>query len=877
MPTDPERLRLAEDARREKNWKRWGPYLTGRQWATVREDYSADGDNWTSFPYEMSLARAYRWGEDGLLGITDRECRLCFSVALWNGRDPHLKERLFGLTNPEGNHSEDVKEVYFHIDGTPTSSYLKGLYRYPQCEFPYQKLRDLNRAAGRDKPEVEITDLGVFDDNKFWDITFEYAKAGPDDILIRVTCENRGPEPAELGVLPTAWFRNTWAWGADYEEGEWPKPSLSLSPDGGLLADHVKLGRFVLRAEDAPADGWAFTENETNPAVYGQQGDPAARYKDAFHDWICHDNTNKVGRDGGTKAALHYRLVVPTGGTHLLRFRLTPEAETAVESFADFDAIFAARIAECDQFYAADAVPNSEHEAVRRKAYAGLVWSNQFYYYVVKDWVEGDPVRPNPPAVRDHRKNAEWQHFFARDVLSVPDTWEYPAFFSWDLAFHMVTYAKIDSEFAKGQLSVLLREWYMNPEGNLPASEYYLGNVNPPVHAWACLRVWEIDGRRDRDFLEGAFQKLLLHFTWWMNRKESNGRGLFAGGFLGLDNIGVFDRTELRINGAKLQQADGTAWMGQFCICMLRIALELARGGHKSYEEMASKLFQNLLAISEALNHLDGTGLWCDEDGFYYDRLVPNDGKPQPMRLRSLVGFVPMFAVTTLHEDEIAPNFPEFEKRMLWFFKHQGGQYQSVPWLENRGEKPNRERLLALTGRGRLTRILRFMLDEEEFLSPHGIRSLSKYYLDHPYQFEGGHEVRYVPADMADGAFGGNSNWRGPVWIPLNFMIIESLEIYYRFFGDDFQVEMPTRSGRMMNLKQVAADLARRLCGIFLPGENGQRPCYDGDRRWADDPLWKDHLWLNEYFDGDTGRGLGASHQTGWTSLVATLLEQYPD
>ncbi len=880
IQSDAEEQRLAEDARRVKNWKRWGPYLSERQWATVREDYSADGDAWRYFPFEHSLSRAYRWGEDGLLGVCDRECRLCFALALWNGQDPVLKDRLFGLTNPEGNHSEDVKEVYFYLDATPTHSYLKALYRYPQAEFPYQRLRDENRSRGRHLPEYELADTGAFDGNRFFDVLAEYAKAGPDDILIRITAANRGPQPARLHLLPALWFRNTWSWGAAYDEGAWPKPHIAPAGPGAVVAEHATLGRLRLAADAGP-DGRppsiVFTENETNHELLDGSPNESPHTKDAFHAYIVHGRADAVSRAGGTKAAAVYVLDLPPGGQQILRLRLTAAADATDTPFADFDQIFADRIAEADAFYRAK-VPQGlppEEQAVSRQAYAGLLWSKQFYYYVVPDWVNGDARLPLPPEARARRINQDWQHLFSRDVLSVPDKWEYPWFAAWDLAFHMVPLARIDPYFAKQQLLLLLREWYLHPNGQLPAFEYNLSDVNPPVHAWACWRVYQIDGRRDQRFLERAFHKLLMNFTWWVNRKDVEGKGVFAGGFLGLDNIGVFDRSRPLPTGGYLQQADGTAWMGFYCTTMLAIALELALHD-RAYEDIASKFFEHFVQIADALNHLGGTGLWHEEDGFYYDQLKLH-GRSLPLRLRSLVGIIPLLAVHILDEEVLHWNLRAFQRRMSWFLHNRKDLLRHIAALEERGDAPRRQRLLALPSRQRLERALRYLLDEDEFLSPFGVRSLSRVYKDRPYEFraDGGerYTVRYVPGDMDSWDFGGNSNWRGPIWFPINYLLIESLERYHQYYGDSFRVECPTGSGRWTTLGGAARELAERLSRLFFARTGGRRPC-DGDEcRWTDDALWRDYVLFHEYFDGDTGRGLGASHQTGWTALIASLLE----
>ncbi len=888
---DPESARLAADAGREANWKRWGPYLAARQWGTVREDYSADGTFWDSFPHDHARSRAYRWGEDGLFGITDRECRLCLAPALWNGRDPILKERLFGLTGLQGNHSEDVKEVYFYPDATPTHSYLKAVYKYPQLEFPYDELVAENARLGRGKPEYELADTGVFDDDRYWDVFVEHAKASPDDILIQFTAANRGPEAARLWLLPTVWFRNTWGWGGRYQEGRWAKPRLTRL-NSGVLADHETLGRFHLSAEPGPGGPpeWVFTENETNrrrhpdsafdglatavrAAVGG--GRPA---KDAFHEYVVDGRRGVVTRDGGTKAAAIYVLDVPAGGEARVRLRLTAEADAPAGPFADFDRVFAERKAEADAFYAArleSDLPPAER-SVARQAYAALLWQQQFYHYVVPDWVDGDPTGPLPDEVRAGRRNTDWRHFFARDVVSVPDKWEYPAVFAWDLGFQMVSLARVDPDFAKGQLALLLREWYLHPNGQIPAYDYDLSSVNPPVHAWACWEVYLRSGRDDIHFLKRVYPKLLLNFNWWVNRKDAQGRNLFQGGFLGLDNVGVFDRSKPLPGGGHLEQADGTAWMGFFCTCMLAMSVELARHD-PAYEDMASKFFEHFVQIAEALNTLGGEGLWQNDDGFYYDRVKKPGDHCVPLRVRSLVGLVPLLAVYHLRE-EVIRELPGFEQRMLWFFENRKGELGRINCLEEKGEPGRRRILLALPSRDQLRQTLAYVLDEAEFLAPHGLRSLSKYHERYPFVYKAGwfggrYEVGYVPADMDNTDFGGNSNWRGPVWFPLNFLLVQALREYHRFYGDDFTVECPTGSGRRMTLDQVAAELARRMTWPLLPDAAGRRPGYGPDDRRAGDPHWRKYVLFHEYFDGDTGRGLGARH-LGWTTLAADLLQQ---
>ena len=874
--------RLAEDARREKNWKRWGPYLAERQWSTVREDYSPHGAAWEYFPHDHARSRAYRWGEDGLLGITDRECRLCSALALWNGHDPMLKERLFGLSGPEGNHGEDVKECYFYLDSTPTHSYLKALYKYPQSEFPYARLLAENRRRGAHEPEFELPDTGVFDENRYFDIMVEYAKASPNDILIRITVCNRGPTAAGLHLLPTLWFRNTWSWGRT-GEGYWPKPRIKRTGDGSLLAEHASLGRVRLEAERFPgkvSPELLFTENETNAAQLFGVKNATPYVKDAFHESIIHGRTEAVNPAGiGTKAAAHYRLEIPAGGEVTVRLRLFAEDEAPQHPISpDFDQIFKERMHEADEFYAAriPAGLSEEERRVVRQAYAGLLWTKQFYHYVVKDWLEGDPAQPSPPPSRQQGRNHDWTHLSNRDVISVPDKWEYPWYAAWDLAFHMIPFAQIDPQFAKEQLLLFLREWYMHPSGQIPAYEFAFSDVNPPVHAWAAWRVYKMTapaGHRDRVFLARIFQKLTLNFTWWINRKDVEGKHLFSGGFLGLDNIGVFDRSKALPTGGHLEQADGTAWMAFYCATMLAMALELARED-PAYEDIASKFFEHFIAIADAMNTLGGTGLWDEHDGFYHDQLHV-DGRLVPLRSRSLVGIVPLFAVETLEEEVIA-HLPGFVKRTQWFLENRKDLARQISCMEMLGENARFPCLLAIPARTRLERVLRYVLDEREFLSPYGVRSLSRIHEDHPYVFRvGGEEYRvaYVPGESQTDLFGGNSNWRGPIWLPMNYLLIEALERYHHFYGDTFRIECPTGSGRMMNLQEVARELSARLARIFLPDAQGRRPCHGDDRRCTEDPHWRDLVLFHEYFHGETGRGIGASHQTGWTALVAQCIE----
>ena len=919
-----EHQRLEHEAGRTKNWKRWGPYLSERQWATVREDYSPYGNCWEYFPHDHSRSRAYRWGEDGLLGISDRQCRLCFALALWNGKDSILKERLFGLTGSEGNHGEDVKELYYYLDSTPTHSYMKALYKYPQAEYPYARLIEENRRRGLGAPELELIDTGAFSENRYFDVFAEYAKASEDDILIRLTIANRGPEKATLHLLPTLWFRNTWSWGPIPEEST-NKPSITLDGDGVVRAQHDRLGNYQLAFEGNAKP--LFTENETNSARIHNYSDGQAFVKDAFHEYVVHGRADAVNpQNTGTKFAAHYVLAIDPGKVEVVRLRLSAvnpgsarassavfgtlaedttdqleapvssrgnspspldsdvrgEARTARDAhalpnpFPDFDNMFAQRMEEADEFYDAVIPSGTDDEAkkVARQGYAGLLWSKQFYHYSIREWLSGDPAQPAPPAERHSGRNREWTHLFNRDVISMPDKWEYPWFAAWDLAFHMIPFSKIDPHFAKKQLSLFLREWYMHPNGQIPAYEFAFGDVNPPVHAWAAWRVYKMTGprgQRDTGFLESVFQKLLLNFTWWVNRKDAEGNNLFSGGFLGLDNIGVFDRSKPLPTGGFLQQADGTAWMGFYCLTMLSMALELAQT-NPVYEDMASKFFEHFIGITDAMNSLGGTGLWDEEDGFYYDQLKV-DGQMIPLRTRSCVGLLPLIAVENLETEKIN-KLPGFKKRLEWFLNYRKDLASLVTYCEVCPFTGNR--MLAIPTRDRLRRALRYMLDENEFLAPHGIRSVSRVHRDKPYVFRAGNEefrVDYVPGEGNSYLFGGNSNWRGPIWFPTNFLIVEALERYHLFYGESFKVECPTGSGNMMTLQQVARELARRLGSVFLPNENGMRPCHGDFTNYANDPHWRDLVLFYEYFHGETGRGCGASHQTGWTALAVKLLE----
>jgi hypothetical protein len=916
----PEEQRLDESHRRTKHWKRWGPYLAERQWGTVREDYSPNGTAWEYFPHDHARSRAYRWGEDGLGGISDRHQRVCFALALWNGRDPILKERLFGLTGNEGNHGEDVKEYYFYLDSTPTHSYMKFLYKYPQAAFPYTQLVEENRKRGKRDPEFELMDTGVFEENRYFDVFMEYAKASPEHILIKITAWNRGPEEAQLDLLPTMWFRNLWSWGHkharpklwrvnDYPEGDHPGAAV-------VAAQEDRYGARWLLAEGAAE--MLFTENETNmERLFGiPNGTPYV--KDSFNDYLLHGARDAVNpAQLGTKCAAHYRARIAPGASVTLRLRLTnidphsgglqvepaphsgglhgpvqtgafsakvepaPYAKSPSPFGEEFERMFDQRRGEADQFYAHRFPQERSGDArnVMRQAVAGMLWSKQCYHFDVRTWLEGDPGQPPPPPERKNGRNRDWAHLYNADVLSMPDKWEYPWFAAWDLAFHTIALALVDPDFAKEQLVLLLREWYMHPNGQLPAYEWAFGDVNPPVHAWAAWRVYKIEkrirGRADRSFLERVFHKLLLNFTWWVNRKDPDGMNVFQGGFLGLDNIGVFDRSQPLPTGGHLEQSDGTSWMGMYCLNMLAIALELARED-PAYEDVASKFFEHFVYIAHAINvhGAEGLALWDEEDGFFYDAIHLPNGEQHYLKVRSLVGLIPLFAVETL-EPEIIARLPGFQRRMQWFLDNMPDFASRV---DSSQSSPNGvRRLLSLVDRNQLVRILGYMVDKEEFFSPHGIRALSKYHAAHPYILAvngSEHRVDYEPAESQTGVFGGNSNWRGPIWFPTNFLMIESLQKFHHYYGDGFQVECPSGSGQQMSLWDVGAEISRSLTHIFLRDACGKRPLHGSLEKFQNDPWWRDLILFYEYFHGDTGAGLGASHQTGWTGLVAKLLEQ---
>lgn len=872
---DAESARLAEADAGKAPWRRWGPYLADRQWGTVREDYSEGGECWTSFPHDHARSRAYRWGEDGLLGICDDQAKLCFALALWNGRDPILKERLFGLTGPEGNHGEDVKEHYFYLDSTPTHSYMKALYKYPQVEFPYARLVEENRRRSRQEREFELSDTGVFDEGRSFDVQVEYAKAGPEDILIRITASNRGPEAATLHVLPTLWFRNTWSWAPGAE-----RPVLEACGDGSIRSGGGPVA-CALTAGPGP-DGepptMLFTENETNAQRLWGSANPTPHVKDAFHERVVHGKVGVVNPERrGSKAGLWYDLRIGAGASVTLKLRLTMADEGAkAGSGESFDAVMARRRREADAFY--DAPPRShgalgpEERNVARQAAAGLLWSKQFYHIDIPAWLNGDAGQPRPPESRKRGRNAEWGHLNNADIISMPDGWEYPWYAAWDLAFQMIPFARLDPRFAKDQLVLMLREWYMHPSGQIPAYEFAFGDVNPPVHAWAVWRVYKMTGERgtrDRVFLARCFQKLLLNFTWWVNRKDPGGRNLFSGGFLGLDNIGVFDRSRPLPTGGHLEQADGTAWMAFYCGTMLSMALELA-AGDPAYEDIATKFFEHFVAISDAMNTLGGTGLWDEADGMYYDQIRMGDVATR-LRIKSLVCMVPLLAVEVL-DSRVIERLPDFKARMEWFLKNRS----DLPWhaacaCGHGGDGGSR--LLAIPSRERLERVVGRLMDEGGFLSRYGVRSVSKEHEREPFVFQAGGEefrVEYTPGESTTGLFGGNSNWRGPIWFPLNYLLIEALERYHHFYGDE--VKIAAAGGRNLTLAECAAEIRGRLASLFVPDEDGRRACHGEEARFARDPHWKDLVYFYEHFHGDTGRGLGATHQTGWTALVSEML-----
>jgi Mannosylglycerate hydrolase MGH1-like glycoside hydrolase domain/Glycosyl hydrolase family 63 C-terminal domain len=898
-----EESRLEESRSRNAHWKRWGPYLSERQWGTVREDYSPDGTAWDFFPHDHARSRTYRWGEDGIAGISDRHQLICFALAMWNGRDPILKERLFGLTGKEGNHGEDVKEYYFYLDSTPTHSYMKFLYKYPQAAFPYAKLAQENHSRGRADFEYELMDTGVFDENRYFDIFTEYAKAGTEDILIKITAINRGAAEAELSLLPTIWFRNTWSWGSDAY-----RPSLRASgplsipqeyaiPGSAVIeVEHKTYGKRWLLCEGEP--DLLFTENETNAKRLFGSENRAPYVKDGINDYVVSKNRAAVNPEKtGTKASALYRLRIAPRASVTVRLRLTDREPKVMRMSAPrlvladapktellgagFESVFSSRCSEADEFYACRLPKGLSEDArnVQRQAFAGLLWSKQFYHFDLRTWLKGDPAGPPPPEGRKKGRNHEWANLYNADIISMPDKWEYPWYAAWDLAFHCVPLAQIDPDFAKEQLTLLLREWYMHPNGQLPAYEWAFGDVNPPVHAWAAWRVYKIEkrvrGKADRAFLESVFHKLLLNFTWWVNRKDAEGMNIFQGGFLGLDNIGVFDRSAPLPTGGHLEQSDGTSWMGMYCLNMLAIALELARE-NPAYDSVASKFFEHFVHIAHAMNDRGGEGvqLWDKQDGFYYDVLHLPNGERHYLKVRSLVGLIPLLAVETLEQD-IVDRLPGFKRRMQWFIDNHPDVPEHIESVQtaNKGMR----RLLSLVNRQQLESVLRYLLSESEFLSPYGIRAVSKFHKDNPYAlsvYGMEHRVDYEPAESSTGLFGGNSNWRGPIWFPINFLLLEALQKFHHFYGDRFTVELPTGSGKQTTLWEASAEISRRLTRIFLRSEEGARPVYGGLEKFQTDPHWRDLIYFHEYFHGDNGAGIGASHQTGWTALVAKLIEQ---
>ena len=855
-------------------WKKWGPYLSERQWGTVREDYSNDGNAWDYFTHDQARSRAYRWGEDGMAGISDDQQQLCFALALWNGRDPILKERMFGLTNSESNHGEDVKEYYFYVDSTPTHSYMKHLYKYPQGEFPYRDLVETNRRRSREEFEYELIDTGIFNEDRYFDVFVEYAKADPEDVLIRVTVHNRGPETAELHVLPTLWFRNTWSWG---DEGH-TKPNLKLVADGAVKASHPTLVDYTFHCEGNPEI--LFTENESNAARLWGQLNWTPYVKDAFHEYVVHGNRAAVNPEmTGTKAAAHYVLQIPGGGSKAIRLRLS--ATATEKAFADFDQIVTSRVADADEFYdrIAPGSLSEDERRVHRQSLAGMMWSKQFYYFDLDRWLVEHNAHPMTGQHRRQSRNTEWFHMLNEDIISMPDKWEYPWYAAWDLAFHTISLSLVDFDFAKDQLLLMLRNLYAHPNGQIPAYEWNFSDVNPPVHAWATLFLYNVEkelGRSDLRFLERSFQGLMMNFNWWVNRKDPEGRNVFAGGFLGLDNIGVFDRSAKLPTGGHLDQADGTAWMAFYCQNMLEIALILTEYD-EMYEDIAFRFLEQFIWITYAMHSVGESHdqMWDEEDGFFYDVLRLPGGQAQRLKVRSMVGLLPLCAVTVF-EGELAAKYPKVAEHLEVFLKARSELTAFIHDPLKAGCAGRR--MTSILNEDKLRRVLAKMLDENEFFSPYGIRALSRFHAEHPYVFRLGDQeyvVPYLPAESDSGMFGGNSNWRGPIWMPVNGLIIRALLQYYIYYGNDFTVECPTGSGRQMNLYQVAEELARRLVGIFLKGQDGRRPVYGGTRKFQDDPYWRDCISFFEYFHGDHGAGLGASHQTGWTGIIARTMHLF--
>ena len=888
-----EKQRLQENKERKAYWTRWGSYVSERQWGTVREDYSENGTAWEYFPHSQSLSRAYRWGEDGIAGICDNHQRLCFALAFWNERDPIIKEKMFGLTGNQGNHGEDVKEYYFYLDNTPTHSYMKYLYKYPQSEYPYADLVEENQRRGKDASEYELLDTGIFDEDKYFDVFIEYAKASEEDILIKITAHNRGEVGKPLHILPTLWFRNTWSW---YKDAEKPKLKVYAQKDDYSIieASHPSLGKRWLYCNNVEANGSSpllFTENETNFELLFGQENTSPYVKDGINNYVVNGDRNAVNPDKiGTKFAPHYQLSIPAGESRTIELRLC-DSTSLQNPFANFQDTFAQRKQEADEFYHSltpQDIPE-DHRHVQRQAFAGMLWNKQFYYYVVEDWLQGDPNTVAPPQSRKNGRNSQWRTLFNDDIISMPDKWEYPWYAAWDLAFHLIPLAILDPEYAKLQLSRLTREWYMNPSGQIPAYEWAFSDVNPPVQAWAAWQIYTLEekywGSKDKDFLERIFQKLLLNFTWWVNREDAAGKNVFEGGFLGLDNIGIFDRSQELPTGGNLEQADATSWMATYSLKMLQIALELAQD-RPPYEDIASKFFEHFLYIADAMNQVgDGVALWDEEDGFYYDAINFPDGGRKLLKVRSLVGLIPLLGVSVAKPSTIK-NLSGFKKRLEWFIKNRLDLKKNVACMETEGV--GAKRLLALcyaTPRddgksNKLQRLLSYMFDEAEFLSPYGIRSVSKYHEDHPFVMNVNgtkYQVDYEPAESTSGMFGGNSNWRGPIWFPINYLLLEALQNFHEYLGDDFEVEFPTGSGNYKNLSQIVVELAVRMTSIFLRDDSGKRPVFGGIEKFQNDPHWRDYIYFHEYFHGDNGAGLGASHQTGWTGVVAHMIQLYAE
>ncbi|MCJ8211265.1 glucosidase [Mucilaginibacter sp. RS28] len=852
------------------DWKKWGPYVSDRQWGTVREDYSANGDAWNYITHDMARSKAYRWGEDGIAGISDDQQYLCFAVAFWNQKDPIIKERYFGLSNPEGNHGEDVKELYYYLDSAPTHSYMKMLYKYPQQAFPYEQLVEVNRSRGRNQPEFELIDTGIFDSNEYFDVFVEYAKDSEEDILVKITVFNRADNESSLNVLPTVWFRNSWSWGRHQSV-----PTITGGSHGTIELYHKQLGHYWLTANGQPE--WLFCDNHTNTQRLYNQPNSNSYFKDGINNYVTRGEATVNPEKKGTKAAANYLLTIAGGKSATIKLRLSKDGP---KSFDDFDAVFASRIAEADEFYSGIITKDASADSalIQRQAFAGMLWSKQFYNYNLYQWFTGDPAQPTPSPQRLKARNKDWKHLAAREIISMPDKWEYPWFAAWDLAFHCLPLAVVDPKFAKQQLLLLTREWYMHPNGLLPAYEWEFNDTNPPVHAMAVWKVYKIDkaandGNGDLFFLESAFHKLMLNFTWWVNRKDSAGNNIFEGGFLGLDNIGVFDRSAPLPTGGYIEQADGTSWMAMYALNLMRIAIELSKT-NKTYLNIAGKYFDHFMYIAGAMANIgdENINLWDQEDGFFYDQLQLPDGSSKRLKVRSIVGLIPLFAVEVLSEEDIM-TMPAFSDRMKWFYENRPDLADLVSrWYETNSTGL---RLVSLLRGYRLKMLLKRMLDESEFLSDYGVRSVSRYHLDHPYTIEAAGQqfsVKYLPAESDSGLFGGNSNWRGPIWLPINYLLIESMERFYAFLGDDFKVECPTGSGVFLNLKEVAHELSRRLTNIFLKNESGKRAVFGNDLRLQDNPEFKDYILFHEYFDGDTGRGLGASHQTGWTGLIVNGL-----